>query len=348
MIPADAREIIQNVLVREIISIRTDSLWKMLLAYEQGRLPGKDEEGATGVFDNKGSIFLPGAFVVHDSDGEPIRDKTPVKMTPEDFREAIRHALSFDNATLIYHDSIATGVNLDNGFFSSVASNILTNKEAATKRARILAKRTPHRYTSADIARSYCPSYVTPPYGARTRLSSCIATCMVEPRLYFAQCSNEFNFGSDDQSMLWEKLREAERTVASDDGTRLAPSCVVVCHGTRYKKDALVGLTRIMGYGKYGQFATFNLEPASKELLREAGANRDNFSDDEVFAEHAGMRVAGVLRMYPPTKPGKRSARVNVSLIEPVKDIGLDIDSIRDDALTRYGAKTARKKAQTA
>jgi hypothetical protein len=54
------KEIIDNVLMRELIAIRTDTLWRMLSLLNRGQLPGVNEEGATGKLDNKGAIFIPG------------------------------------------------------------------------------------------------------------------------------------------------------------------------------------------------------------------------------------------------------------------------------------------------
>ena len=42
--------------MKEIISIRIDTLWRMIKRKLEGRLPEIDEKGATGKFDNKGAI----------------------------------------------------------------------------------------------------------------------------------------------------------------------------------------------------------------------------------------------------------------------------------------------------
>ena len=41
--------------------------------------------------------------------------------TPESFREKVREAMQYDNATLLFPDGLATGINLDSGFFSKAA-----------------------------------------------------------------------------------------------------------------------------------------------------------------------------------------------------------------------------------
>ena len=40
----------------KIISLRIDTLWRMIGRKLEGRLPEIDEEGATGKYDNKGAI----------------------------------------------------------------------------------------------------------------------------------------------------------------------------------------------------------------------------------------------------------------------------------------------------
>jgi hypothetical protein len=62
------KSIIENELMKEIISIRIDTLWKMITQKTENRLPEIDEEGATGKFDNKGAIFIPGGLIYQDVD----------------------------------------------------------------------------------------------------------------------------------------------------------------------------------------------------------------------------------------------------------------------------------------
>jgi len=53
-------------------TVRFDTLWRMPPLRKEGRLPKIDEEGATGTFDNKGAIFVPGGMVYADVDEMPI------------------------------------------------------------------------------------------------------------------------------------------------------------------------------------------------------------------------------------------------------------------------------------
>ena len=67
------KQIIDNELMREIISIRLDTLWRMLEQSRLGFLPDILEEGATGKYDNKGAIFIPGGLIYQDVDEQFIR-----------------------------------------------------------------------------------------------------------------------------------------------------------------------------------------------------------------------------------------------------------------------------------
>ena len=51
------KKIIENELMKEIVSIRVDALWKMLSQKKDGLFPEPYEEGATGKLDNKGAIL---------------------------------------------------------------------------------------------------------------------------------------------------------------------------------------------------------------------------------------------------------------------------------------------------
>ena len=66
------KAIIGNVLLKELIAIRTDTLWRMLDYLQKGQLPGLNEEGATGKLDNKGAIFIPGGLIHQDVDENQI------------------------------------------------------------------------------------------------------------------------------------------------------------------------------------------------------------------------------------------------------------------------------------
>ena len=135
---------------------------------------------------------------------------------------------------------------------------------------------------------------------------------------------------------LARKLDTALDPVTGNDGAVLFPPYLVVCHDTRHRENILTGITRILGFGKFGEFATFTLEEATKGLLQETRTKKGDFSEAEIFAENEGVTVVGVLRVYFSRTPGKRSKRTATSLISPSKDLGLDLERIEKEAKRRY------------
>ncbi|MGB5424760.1 MAG: hypothetical protein WBN03_21515, partial [Desulfobacterales bacterium] len=95
-------------MIKEIISIRTDTLWKMLAQKKEKTLPGITEEGATGKYDNKGAIFIPGGLILQDVDENPIRYESSGSIDTGSFSEKIKSAMRYDNATLLYPDGIVS------------------------------------------------------------------------------------------------------------------------------------------------------------------------------------------------------------------------------------------------
>lgn len=336
-------DLLDNALMRELMAIRIDTLWRMLSLAAEERLPGPDAEGATGQLDNKGALFVPGGLVFDDSDRKPIRRERTGPMTAQRFRQRIRDAMRHDNATLLYPDGIAIGVNLDNGFFADIAGNILSNKQAAHKRRPPFEAKPAPRIDSEKITRSHCPTYVAPPYGSRTRLSSCVAVCLIETRLYYVACRKEFGLrGSKEEQSVWSNIRDARKPVFGRDGVPLAPPCVVVCHTTRYRERNLGGVTRLVGYGKFGQFASLTMERVTTGLLNEGGLNTKKLPPRFAVAEHAGQKVAAVLRTYPRTQPGRRQKRTEAQLIAPREDLGLDPEVLAARAQDRYRIRAAK------
>jgi hypothetical protein len=135
---------------------------------------------------------------------------------------------------------------------------------------------------------------------------------------------------------LARNLNAAHESIKGKDGAVLSPPFLVVCHDTRYRENILVGITRILGFGKFGEFATFTLEEATKSLLQETKTKKDEFTEAEIFAEYEGITVVGVLRFYFSRTPGKRSLRTATKLISPSTDLGLDLLKIEKNARSRY------------
>ena len=329
------KALIGSELLKEIISIRVDAMWRMLALKKMGVMPEATEEGATGYLDNKGAMFIPGGFVLADSDRRPIKRNVPGPFTVESFRAAVREAMRYDNATLIHSDGLASSVTLDNGFFAEMGRHIISIKQAATRRTLSLKDDPPEEFGSQEISRSHSPWYVNPPYGSRTKLSACVAICLMEPRLYYLQCRNFFCLSDGEARNMWEAIRTSRQPVMGEGEAVLAPPYVVVCHTTRYKTGVYGGLTKILGFGQFGEFATFTLEEAGSDVLGELEGGRNDFWPSEIFADYEGVRIVGVLRNYFKTSPGKRRPKCLTRLVAP-KDLDIDLARIAREAAERY------------
>jgi hypothetical protein len=330
------RTLLGSELIREIIAIRADTLWKMLAQKKEHTLPDITEEGATGKYDNKGAIFIPGGLVYQDVDENPIAYDSRGAVGAEAFRENIRSALQYDNATLLYPDGMVLGINLDTGFFSKAARRIYTFKRAAFRRTMKTGPKIPTKINSDDIVRSHCPTYFKPPYGARTRISTCASVGLIDPPMFFTYCTNEFNFTYEQAEAFSKSLDAAQEPVTAKDGKVLYPPYIVVCHDTRYKENNFTGLTRILGIGKFGEFCTFSLEEANPPLLAELKRKQQEFVPEDVFATYDGITVIGILRVYAPTNAGKRSQKYDFHVVSPGKDLDINPQQIEQAARERY------------
>ena len=330
------KDLIGNLLLREIMAIRIDALGRMLEFRKRGILPGIYDEGASGEFDNKGALFVPGGLVLEDSDRRPVRKTPYTGEHANDFRKLVRNCMQNDNATLLFNDGIAASINLDNGFFAEISSQIIAMKNAVGRQRRTMERNPPRRVISDHICKSLSPESVPEPYGARTKISSCLAVCLAEPRLYYIRCRDEFALRGMAARRAWELIRQARRPVVLNHGSVLAPPYVVVCHQTRYREQTLGGLTRILGIGQFGEFATITFEVATTDLLEELREKHIAFGESEVFAMCDDRPVLGVIRIYPRTSPGARSRGVHLMLISPQRDLGLDVNKILRAAQKRY------------
>jgi hypothetical protein len=335
------KTILGNELIREIIAIRVDTLWKMLGHKQAGFMPATLEEGATGKYDNKGAIFLPGGLIHQDVDEKSIQYGRYGKIEADEFRKKIRSAMRYDNATLLYEDGMAAGINLDGGFFSKAARRIYTYKKAAFRRKKTFGKDIPLEISSDDLIRSHCPTYMKAPYGARTRISTCISVCFIQAPMFFAYCKTELNFTNNQSRKFSARLDQTREPVASESGTVLYPPFIVVCHDTRYKDTAYTGLTRILGIGRFGEFASFSLEEVSKRLLAELNRKKQNIRPEDIFAEYNGTKIVGVLRVYAPTNPGRRLLKYDLHVISPAEDLNLDVHQIAKESRERYHIQDA-------
>jgi hypothetical protein len=242
----------------------------------------------------------------------------------------------------MFPDGIADSVNLDSGFFTRAARRIYKFKTAAFKRKKRIGRRLPGDIDSSDIIRSHCPTYIDPPYGARTRISTCVSIALTDPHMYVAFCEMEFNLGAHRLKRFAARLDTAQEHAQARDGAVLYPPYVIVCHDTRYKENNLTGLIRILGIGRFGEFSTFTFERLNNQLAGEMKRKKIELHKEHIFAEHAGARVVGVLRIYAPTNPGKRSLKYQLELVSPERDLGIDLDRIADGACKRYQIDTSR------
>jgi hypothetical protein len=330
------RKLIDNELMREIITIRLDTLWKMLGQKKEGFLPGTHEEGATGKFDNKGAIFIPGGLIYQDVDEMAVAYEKHSSITPATFRKKIRQAMRYDNATLLYPDGIASGINLDSGFFSKAAKRILTFKKATFRRKAKIGTHSHLKVHPDDVIRSHCPLYMQPPHGARTRISTCASVGLIDPPMFFAYCETQFNLPEDEANRFAQRLDQSQDPTTTKQGVTLYPPYIVVCHDTRYKENSLTGLTRILGIGKFGEFATFSFEQLNQTLIGELKRKKQTATSEDIFASYYDIQVIGVLRIYAQTNPGRRSQRYSLHIVSPVKYFDGDFDQIRNAAQKRY------------
>ena len=91
-----------------------------------------------------------------------------------------------------------------------------------------------------------------------------------------------------------------------------------------------------MGIGHFGEFATFSFEQINQTLIRELKRKHQTYTSKDIFAEYKDICVLGILRIYSPTKIGKRPQKYSLHIVAPEKDIGLDMDQLRQDAQKRY------------
>jgi hypothetical protein len=318
------KALLDNELMREIIRIRYDTLQRMLTRRTMGLLPGTTEEGATGKYDNKGAILIPGGLIYQDVDEKFIRYQSHGQLSSAMFREQLLGAMQTDNATLLYPDGVAAGINLDGGFFSKAARRILTYKRAAYRRVKKIGNHIPIEISSEAIIKSHCPTYMKPPYGARTRISSCIAVGLIDPPMFYAYNRMELNLTSKQAKRLTLDIDCAREPVRASDGPTLYPPYIVVCHTTRHRENAYAGLTRILGIGAFGEFATFSFEELNRQLHNELKRRKITIKPDDCFAQCRDHPILGILRIYHRTNPGKRSINYTLHLVSPVEDAGFD------------------------
>lgn len=325
-------QVLSSVLAKEIFKIRVDTLWKMLYLESKGVLPLPNQEGATGRFDNKGAIFIPGGFIIEDSDKRLLKDTGKRLMSVEDFKKQIYKCLKHDNATLIYPNSIEQGVNLPNGFFIEKSSKILGIEEvcSTTKIEK------PVKYFSDNITMSLTPDYMMSPFGTRTKLGSCISVCISNPRLYYLECLDSFGVRTLAQEKVWDRFTRSMRVVKSDSKEVLFNPHIVVLHDTRYFEENMVGITRFLALRNGFDYAVLSFEKVTKDLQSLLSENKDTVTDSKIVARYNGYKIAPVLRFYV-----KEKLKL-VYCIDPKKDLSIDISHVEVEAKEVYSEKILR------
>jgi hypothetical protein len=78
--------------------------------------------------------------------------------------------------------------------------------------------------------------------------------------------------------------------------------------------------------------------PASIKLSYKCGCQKDHktITSNVSFTGRWIKHLLGILRIYSPTKIGKRPQKYSLHIVSPEKDIGLNIDQLRQDAQKRY------------
>ena len=322
--------LLNNELLKIVIKARLDSLVKMINLYKRGYLPLPNDEGATGALDNKGGLFLPGGLVMEDVDKNlvlsPPNDKP---LTKNQFTKQIVSAMQHDNATLMYKNKIYFGVNLHNGFFTEVASKILT-----IKRFVVSSNAMPKKVNSEEITRYFSPLFIKPPYGARTKLSSCLGVCLSEVRLYFIESTDKLKIRKNEFTLIWRDLSKSLKPAkVKKSDTPLFMPHIVVCHTSRYLSSNFVGITRIIGFGGFGDYALLTFEKQSNKLKNDLKKSNIELKSCRPMV-YKNIKTYCILRVY--FYGGKSYKTFYVDL---KKDLDINYASLIDKSKTKYEQK---------
>jgi len=93
----------------------------------------------------------------------------------------------------------------------------------------------------------------------------------------------------------------------------------------------------IYGDGEQSRDFTYIDNVVQANLLAEAGLNEANLDPRYILAEQDGVRVTAVLRMYAPTKPGKRKKKTSTYLVAPEAELGINEGKLGTESRERYG-----------
>jgi hypothetical protein len=75
---------------------------------------------------------------------------------------------------------------------------------------------------------------------------------------------------------------------------------------------------------------------ANQSLARELKRKHKTFTSQNIFAAYDDIRILGILRIYSPTKAEKRSLKYSIHIVDSIKDLGLELDELEQNARKRY------------
>ncbi len=145
--------------------------------------------------------------------------------------------------------------------------------------------------------------------------------------MYYVYNKTELNLTTKRTRRFVEDLDSVRDKTLSTEGRVLFPPYIIVCHDTRYRKNNFTGLTRILGIGKFGEFATFSFESLNNQLMGELQRKKISISDKGYAALVENRPILPIVRIYQQTNPGKRQPKYQIHVLSLERDIGIENDS---------------------
>jgi len=222
---------------------------------------------------------------------------------------------------------------LNNVFFPRVALQVVRALEIDGKIDVTLPENA--RLNPKHLVASYLPhtsSDETLKYGCRSELSAYLAVCHTFWKHYSNLASPELRFGASEGLETIDKSRSPVRDKKSNV---LIPTFIVHCHNSRFVQRHVASPISIFYGGRFGEFAMveFESEGDVREDYKLLEKDLDSISSSDSIVDK-GVGYYCVLKFYPKTTPGRRSARRNTMVISFSRDLGFD-RSVVDEAFNR-------------
>jgi len=326
-------DLIKNELFRILFETQIDSLYRIYMMAKGGYSPDIHSEDAKGEL-NKGSFFIPGGFIPstlinHEENQERFFVKSG-------FRKLIFESMQKDGATLVYPRKIINHFSIPSTYWD-IAKTILNLAQVRGRKRRKIKESVFQNYSKYDVTRSNVPSYIDKgDYGTRLVISACTAMTLIDPHRYLILSEKFLNLDYKRREELEKNIILSQEKIYDSKGELLIPPYIFNAGVTRHHERNITAPIIIMGYGEFGEFATFSLEKITKDLLVACEITE---SDDFVLSNYDEKQVGGVFRMYPPTSFGKRRrTSIKTHLISPA-NIGMhneDLERITYEAMERY------------